>query len=690
MECQISFPEDLDPDTTFGHGPASYGKPKVVGIYGVSGCGKTFLLDQLKQTMDQEQFSFYDGSKMIDTITPGGLKGFQNMEEEKQAMWRKRAIDEISMQCAGDNKVGIVAGHSMLWSEEQGKPLPVHTQNDLDVFTHMLYMEMPGDVVAERRDGDTQKNRPLLTANQLEDWQKEEKNRLGGLCRENGILFSVLQHPLQMDKVLALLDDFWIHSEHYNLSPAQEELRKSLKANEEGQGIVLAMDADRTLAAEDTGSLFWKLASSKWPSAAAKDTLKKLFSGPLGYSHTAFRQATLLYEDIANDLEFDELCRDVASQVFMYPEMVSLLHFVAEQDHVEIVIISSGLRLVWEKVLEREGLSKAVTIVGGGRIKDGYVVTAAVKAQLVAYLRAIHKKYIWAFGDSPIDLPMLNKADRAVVVVGEESTRSRTMDAELKTAINDYGLGAYQVVLPSSATPRSGIPMAKLTDPGFMFDIMGHRRSHKPPQLIHATDTEAAKLLATPMRNSAVAGPELREAHRRVGRHLATTFVADIVGLEQPPIQHVLGRQTRGYQLRHEAKTTIVALMRGGEPMASGVNDAFPLAMFVHAKDADDIKLHHLEGQITLILVDSVINTGKSIFGFIEHVRSIHATIRIVVVAGVVQDKCVSGSNGGSLIQKLAPYARVHIVTLRISETCFVGSRQTDTGNRLFNTTHLP
>ncbi|KAL8655506.1 MAG: hypothetical protein Q9226_003017 [Calogaya cf. arnoldii] len=675
-----------DQDTGFEAGPASDAKPRVVGIYGVSGCGKTFLLDQLKQTMDLDRFSFHDGSEMIAGLTPGGLESFQGMSKEDQLMYRQRAIDEIGAHSFDSQKVGVVAGHAMLWSEVEGKALPIYTQNDLDVFTHILYLDVPSDVVAKRRLDDTRKDRPILTAAQLDDWKNQEKNLLRGLSRNHGILFSTLQHPIQMDKMAAMLNNFKTYSEGLNRSLAQDELDKGMKI---GGSIVLAMDADRTLAAEDTGSLFWTAASKKWPSVAA-DTLKTLFSGPLRYSHTAFRQAALLYEEITNDQDFEEICRDVASQVSMYPEIISFLHFMAEHGNVDIVVITSGLGLVWKNVLETQGLSKAVTIIGGGRIKNSFVVTAAVKAQLVGYLRVTHSRYIWAFGDSPLDLPMLNKADRAVVVVGEKLTRSKSMDAELKVAINDHGLEPVQVVLPDTALPRHVTHRITLTDSGSISDILGDRRLVTQPRVVHATDTSATKLLATRMRNASLAGPELREAHRRVGHHLATGYVADIIGLEQRPIQHVLGSETRGYQLQHEKKTTIVALMRGGEPMAFGVNDAFPHAMLVHAKDPGHVKTHHLAGQLTLILVDSVINTGKAIVDFIGYIRNnVHATIHIVVVAGVVQAKCVTGPDGGTLVQQLASFARVHIVALRISETSFVGSGQTDTGNRLFNTTHL-
>ncbi|KAL8730832.1 MAG: hypothetical protein Q9166_003758 [cf. Caloplaca sp. 2 TL-2023] len=685
----------LSKSITCGDGSAAAGeKPVVVGIYGVSGCGKTFLLNQLKHELDEKHFAFCDGSGMIDAVVPGGLKTFQSMDEQDQIMWRQHAIDNIRNHCIDTRQTAIVAGHSMLWSEEKGKALPVYTRNDLHVYSHILYLDIPAEIIDQRRSADIGKSRPVLWEAQLHDWQQEEKVQLRNLCRAHGILFSVLRHsPTLAAEVSKLLRDFRVHTEEHNLSLAKEELDKVIKADPDPQKIVMAMDADRTLAAEDTGALFWSTASRKWPLVEGEDTLKTLFSGPLDHSYAAFRQATLLYEETARDYDFEELCQDVASQVTMYPEIISLLQLVAEQDHVEVVVISSGLRLVWEKVLEREGLAKTVKVIGGGRIADGFVVTGAVKAALVACLRPKKKKYIWAFGDAPVDLGMLNKADRAIVVVGEEQTRSKTMDAELLNAINNYGLRPCQVVLPNKVSPReplSKLPLIKLTDPGFIDDLLDCRHSHTGLEVIHATDTSAAKLLATAMRNSAIAGPELRESHRCAGYYLAINFVADVVGLEQSSIQHVLGRQTKGHQLHHEEQTTIVALMRGGEPMAFGVNDAFPLAMFVHAKDVNDVKFHHLEGQLTLILVDSVINTGKTIINFVKHVRKLHASIKIVVVAGVIQARCVSGSSGGTLAQELAPYASLHIIALRLSDTSFVASRQTDTGNRLFNTTQLP
>jgi uracil phosphoribosyltransferase/phosphoserine phosphatase/adenylate kinase len=667
-------------------------KAVVIGLYGVPGSGKTYLLDQLKQELGEEDFAFYEGSHMIATVVPGGLDAFQKLVEPEKLRYRQLAIDTIGRKCADSGQVGVVTGHFMFWSEEEEAGLPVYTPKDLDTFTHILYLDIPADIVVHRRLLDMGRTRPLTSIIHLRNWQHIEIAELRRLCRQHGILFSVISpHQTVLGNALRRLHDFRQQTEEHNLAQAACRLDEILVAGKGKLETVLVLDADRTLAAVDTGVLFWKrVPGSRWPREEGSP-LNNVFDSNLGYSYSAFRQATLLYEETADDQEFDEICQDVASEVTMYPEFLSLLQLVAGQEHVAAVIITSGLSRVWNKVLTRLGLSKTVKVIGGGRIVDGFVVTAAVKAALVTRLRDVHQVYVWAFGDSPLDLKMLGEADQAIVVVGEEHTRSKTMDPALRDAIDNDGLRARQAVLPSSAPPRlntTELPLIRLTDPEFLDAVLSRSRNRDTGiQVLHATARTAAKLLMTPTRDAKIAGPALREAHRRVGWYLATEFVADVIGIEEYPIPHVQGHQTTGHRLLHEQQTTIVALMRGGEAMALGVNDAFPLAMFVHASRGDDIKQHHLQGQHTVVLVDSVVNSGKTVVEFVQHIRYLHSAIHIVVVAGVAQAQSVCET--GSLAQVLGPHGRLALVALRLSDNSFRGSGNTDTGNRLFNTTHL-
>lgn len=669
--------------------PCSSGesKPTVVGIYGIPGCGKTFLLNQLKHELDKNHYEFYEGSQMIASLVPGGLTAFQKLDQEHQSHWREAAIDTIRRNCLSSGKTAVVAGHFMFWEEGAQTGQRVCTRNDLKTFTNIIYLDIPAVVISQRRQKDTLRSRSTASIEHLRNWQEVEKIELYDLCRQHRILFFTISSPT-LNKIARLLDDFRYHTEEENLHRAESRLDDIVVNNcQPTPDVALVMDGDRTLAAADTGILFWKMLSNL-KSGIEDNPLKAVFSSPLGYSYTAFRQVALLYEEAVDDYAFDVICEKVALGVMMHPEFVSLLRLVADQDHVLAIVVTCGLGNVWNKILTREGLSKKVKVIGGGRIADRFIVDASVKATLVSRLRDVHHMYIAAFGDGPLDLGMLGEAHEAIVVVGEEHTRSMTMEKDLLDAIDNNGLRASQVLLPPHASPRldtTKLPLVRFTDKEFM-DLILRRRKPASLRIVHATDRSATKLLMTPMRDATVAGPALRKAHDEVGSYLAIEFLTGMIGVERYTIPHVQGHPIDGFRLRHEQQTTIVALMRGGEPMALSVNSVFQRAMFVHATQPSDIKPHHLDKQRNVLLVDSVVNSGKSVVEFIRHVRNLDTTVRIIVIAGVVQAQSLSE---GVFSQALERDMNLSLVALRLSNNQFTGKGTTDTGNRLFNTTHL-
>ncbi|KAK8048253.1 uracil phosphoribosyltransferase-domain-containing protein [Apiospora phragmitis] len=445
-----------------------------------------------------------------------------------------------------------------------------------------------------------------------------------------------------------LLRDFQHHSEERNSSRANNRLDEALSTQKHLQ-TVLVLNADKTLATVDTGELFWRVYTDEHDMCP----LKTLFGGPLGYSYTAFRQAMLLYEEAADERGFDALCDLVASKVEIHPEFVFLLHLVAAHDHVGAVV---------------------VTLIGGGRVADSFVVTAAVKASLISRLRVVHK----------------TEADRAVVVVGPSRGRSRTINGALSTAIEQGSLRANQVLLPGHASPRLNVaklPLLQLHDPEFLQAVFDRRIRSTGVRMLHAIDKNAAKLLMTSTRDARIQGTALRKAHARVGEYLALEYLSEWVRVEQVAIPHVQGQQTTGFRMHRDEHTSIIALMRGGEPLAQGIAKVFENAMFLYAQDPQNVKAYHLAGQSTVLLVDSVVNSGKSVVQFIQHIRELHATIRIVVIAGVVQ---AQSSQEGGLLYALSTDANFGIIALRVSDNKFIGSGGTDTSNRLFNTTYMP
>ncbi|KAK4173374.1 uracil phosphoribosyltransferase-domain-containing protein [Triangularia setosa] len=685
-------------------------KPVVVGVYGIPGCGKSSMLGELKNRLGEEQFSFHEGSQVIASLLPGGLAAFHQASKDEKARLRELAIKTIADDAIKDQKIAVVAGHFMFWSDKEQKYHRVCTKADLATYTHIIYLDTAADVIARRRQNDRDRERPALAAGCLDDWLKTEKRELQRLCRSSGILFVALSQAEKgtlSAKMIRLLLDFKHHCPEHNLLLAQNRLdsiimMSGLKSTCEQPDTMLVMDADKTLAAQDTGKLFWEAMLKRGFLDACslegkcEDPLTTLFSSQLGYSYTAFRQATLLYEQCSDSQVFEEVCRNIASLVKMHPEMLSLLRTVERKRHISAVVVTCGLRRVWEIVLENHGLMGTVKIIGGGRISDGLVVTAEVKASLVERLRKTHGFYVWVFGDSPLDIPMLRAADKAIVVVGEQQARSRSMETHLLEAVGLGNFSPRQVLLPRTAAPHleaSKLPLVEMDSPEFLVEIFRRQYyQHSPAperRIAHATDRSAAKLLTTATRDARVGGPSLREAHRLVGRYLATELLSDLVGTEEYEIPHVQGHHTQGHRVKNEKKTAIVPLMRGGEPMAFGISDVLPLAIFIHAKKPEDLEVRHLSGLEMVILVDSVINTGESVVKFVRYIRKLNPSIHIVVMAGVVQAKAVAAGPDGILHQMLQGEPKMEVVALRLSDNKFTGKGATDTGARLFNTTEL-
>jgi len=143
------------------------------------------------------------------------------------------------------------------------------------------------------------------------------------------------------------------------------------------------------------------------------------------------------------------------------------------------------------------------------------------------------------------------------------------------------------------------------------------------------------------------------------------------------PIPHVQGKTVLGVAIRDEKGVTIAAMMRAGEPLARGVYRVIQGARFVYHSPGN---LLHVPGH-TLILVDSVINSGKSIrdeLGALSAPGGGPFHGRIFVVSDVMQQEASEALP--------REFPAVRFFALRVSGNKYTGSGGTDTGNRLFGT----
>jgi hypothetical protein len=135
----------------------------------------------------------------------------------------------------------------MFWPEGEEAGRSVYTRNDLNIFTHILYLDVRAECIAERRLNDIERTRPSVSIEHLRKWQEVEKSQLRRLYRDYGILFSVVaSHPTLLNKISMLLRDFRHYSDRHNLSRAESRLDELLMAGQGQPETVLVINADGT------------------------------------------------------------------------------------------------------------------------------------------------------------------------------------------------------------------------------------------------------------------------------------------------------------------------------------------------------------------------------------------------------------------------------------------------------------
>lgn len=157
---------------------------------------------------------------------------------------------------------------------------------------------------------------------------------------------------------------------------------------------------------------------------------------------------------------------------------------------------------------------------------------------------------------------------------------------------------------------------------------------------------EINKLIAITKSNSGISGPDLAEAHIELGR---------IIG--------------RAMTMFDPADTTVVAILRGGFFFAEGIY--FSMGCKFQTYDPKHEEFNRPETK-NVILVDSVINTGKTVRGLMGP--------GIFLACCVINEKAVSQFDD-------------RLFTVRVSKNSFVGSdvqiqsgsKGPDTTMRLFN-----
>lgn len=201
--------------------------------------------------------------------------------------------------------------------------------------------------------------------------------------------------------------------------------------------------------------------------------------------------------------------------------------------------------------------------------------------------------------------------------------------------------------------------------------------------LIHFSDRHLVRLLATETRRTDTSPRDLAESHAALGRYLAGELV-ERLPLEVSEIPHPQGVRP-GWRVADEDRVALVVLMRAGLYVADGVRDVLRRAPMIHASPSravglvpSDLAALDETRARTVVLIDSVVNTGASVEPILGQLAARAMTAFVVSL--------VSPVSTAERLEQAWP--DVTFLFARVSTNQYVGVGATDTGNRLFGITH--
>lgn len=281
---------------------------------------------------------------------------------------------------------------------------------------------------------------------------------------------------------------------------------------------------------------------------------------------------------------------------------------------------------VWEQIKTKpyivlsSGITEIWSCIGTQKGISNIISDVHISADTKYFVvKELQKKgyVVNAYGDSKIDIYMLREAKTGSLCIGERISRS------LKNEKID-GLNLLY--------------------------------SHKHYFLYETCNKEIQKDICICKSNSGIQGNRLAIAHMKLGNCLGAVLKNKLP----------------------EQSTALLVLERGGRFFGDGIYSEFGGRFYPYNPAKEELPMINDE---IVVIIDSVINTGKSIETIIDKLREHNPKVEIVLVTNVIQRNTV---------ERFKDYL---LFAVRISDNSYVGKNQAiqkensgpDTADRLFN-----
>ena len=364
-----------------------------IGLYGVSGVGKSYLLDRLNQYANA--VLTLDGSVAIDQVCEGGLSTFKKLNAIEKYEVRCKSIAKLNQQFMADGRHMIVSGHYSFLTPTGYEV--AWTEADASFYDLIFILQCSSELHFQRCNTDLSRNRNFSQM-QLDEWREFEHNELQAICEASAIPFYSLSAELPQEQLLQqmvlLISDEVINT-------LANELTKKFDS-------VILCDCDGTLNTDDI------LDYSNDPALSLKK-ISDIFKDYNGYSPEAFFAVSQYIDSLEkNNIVENMLAR--ASVLQPHQLIVDELELIRKTNNANgvkeaLVLVSCGFPTAWDNPC----LNSFIVLGGASFNRFGCILTNEHKTQLAKKLIK-QGVFVVSFGNSSSDFGMLEKSSLAFFV----------------------------------------------------------------------------------------------------------------------------------------------------------------------------------------------------------------------------------------------------------------------------------
>ncbi len=388
-----------------------------IAIYGVSRAGKNYLIERIVNRLNSDSIArafHLEGSTTLNDMADKKYgASFKKLPEEQKSILRKEFV-QILKDVEGIYDVVFVDGHYAFISD--GGYHVVFTEDDKNAYDAFFYLDTPSEMIVQfARNSTGEKKNTAITETNIKQWKSYEKYEMETVCKSlNKELIILDEHT---DQCINFIESFvnYQDKELFNPMAIARKLVGHIQDDIDSFDNVLVMDCDKTLSENDVTYDFCH--------SLDIDTceLKSIFRNDRYTSYQFYRVAKLYGSKTDTDVAKAAL---VANKSLKLNE--DLLDKICnETGDCFRLGITSGVYHIWSFSNEYRLFD---ALFGCSSFADmRYLITPSVKKEVVSLLKSFGKNVI-AIGDSLIDIPMLDAADRGLIVAHEK----------LSNAVVDY------------------------------------------------------------------------------------------------------------------------------------------------------------------------------------------------------------------------------------------------------------